>query len=74
MKLLIFLGLTYNPSKNFKLYSLQGQNVQIFLIFTCIQGQIFLIFLITWGGVHMYTWSLPGVAPLTHGVLFDFHN
>ena len=50
MNLLIFLDLSYNPSKNFKLYSLQGQNVLIFLIFTYNQGKIFLILPITGGG------------------------
>ena len=32
MNLLIFLDLTYNPCKNCKFYSLQGQNFKIFLI------------------------------------------
>ena len=31
---LIFLDLTYNLCNNFKFYSLQGENVQIFLNFT----------------------------------------
>ena len=43
MNLLIFLDLTYNPCKNFKFYSLHGQNFKIFLIFTCNQGKLFLI-------------------------------
>ena len=63
MNLLIFLDLTYNPDKNFKFYSLQGQNFKIFLIFTYNQGKVFLILPITWEG-HMYTWSPLGVAPL----------
>ena len=66
MNLLIFLDLTYNPGKNFKFYSLQGQNFKIFLIFTCNQGKVFLILPITrgGGGGHMYTWSPSGkVAP-----------
>ena len=62
MNLLIFLDLSYNPCKNFKFYSLQEQNVQIFLIFTYNQGKILLILPITRG--HMYTWSPLGVAPL----------
>ena len=44
----IFLDLTYNTCKNFKVYSHQGQD--IFLIFTYNQGKIFLIFPITRGG------------------------
>ena len=63
MNLLIFLDLTWNPGKNFKFYSLQGQNVKIFLVFTYIQGKIFLILPITLGrggtyipGLH---WELP---------------
>ena len=39
MNLLISLDLTYNPCKNLKFYSLQGQNVKIFLIFTYNQGK-----------------------------------
>ena len=61
MNLLIFLDLTYNPCKNFKFYSLQRQNFKIFLIFTCNQGKVFLILLITRG--HIYTWSPLGVVP-----------
>ena len=57
MNLLIFLDLTYNPCKNFKFYSLQGQNVQIFLIFTCNQGKFFLILPIT-RGVYVYLVSI----------------
>ena len=60
--LLIFLDLTCNRCKNFKFYSLQGQNVHIFLIFTYNQGNSFLSLPITQGG-HMYTclsdWELP---------------
>ena len=64
MTLLIFLDLTYNPCKNFKFYSLQGQNFKIFLIFTNNQGKVFLILPIPGGGGgHMYTWSLLGVPP-----------
>ena len=64
MNLLIFLDLTYNPGKNFKFYSLQGQNVKIFLIFTYNQGKVFLILPITRGAhVYDYTWSPLGVAP-----------
>ena len=44
MNLLIFLDLSL------KFYSLQGQNVQIFLIFTYNQGKIFLILPITGEG------------------------
>ena len=40
MNLLIFLDLTYNPGKNFKFYSLQGQNFKVFLIFTYNQGKV----------------------------------
>ena len=54
--LLIFLDLTYNPCKNFKSYSLQGQNFKIFLIFTHNQGKGFLILPITRG----YT-CIPGL-------------
>ena len=63
MNLLIFLDLSYNQCKNFKFYSLQGQSVQIFLIFTYNQGKIFLIYLLLGGGGgSMYTWSPLGVA------------
>ena len=57
MNLLIFLDLTYNPWKNVKFCSLQGKNVQFFLIFTYSQGKIFLILPITrgGGGAHLYT-------------------
>ena len=55
MNLLIFLDLSYNPCKNFKFYSPQGQNVQLFPFFTYKQAKVFLILPITWG--HMYTWS-----------------
>ena len=59
MNLLIFLDLTYNPCKNFKFDSLQGQNVQIFLIFIFKQGKIFLILPITrGGGAHVYLVSI----------------
>ena len=61
MNLLIFLDLTYNPGKNLKFYSLQGQNFKMFLIFTYNQGKVFLILSIT-RGEHMYTWSPLGVA------------
>ena len=43
MNLPIFLDLTYNPGKNFKFYSLQGQNLKICLIFTYNQGKVFWI-------------------------------
>ena len=43
MNLLIFLDLTYNPCKNVKFYSLQGQNFKIFHILTCNQGKVSLI-------------------------------
>ena len=76
MNLLIFLDLTYNPCKNFKLDSLQGQNVQIFLIFTYNQGKTFLILPITRGGGHMFTWSPLRVAPLplVKSPLFPVHT
>ena len=47
--LLIFLDLSYNPCKIFRLYSLQGQNVKTFLIITYKKGKIFLILPITRG-------------------------
>ena len=61
MNLLIFLDLTHNPGKNLKFYSLQGKNVQIFLIFTYNQGKIFLILPITQGGtcIPSLYWELP---------------
>ena len=62
MNLLIFLDLTYNPCKNFKSYSLQGQNVQIFLIFTYNQGGIFLILPIT-QGTQVYLVSIGSCPP-----------
>ena len=73
MNLLIFLDLTYNPCKNFKFYSLQGQNVQPFLIFTYNQGQIILILPIT-RGRHMYTWSPMGIAPPPLTLSMDFSS
>ena len=57
MNLLIFLDLTYNPGKNFKFYSLQGQNFKIFLIFTYNQRKVFLILPIYPGG-HVYLVSI----------------
>ena len=61
MNLLIFLDLTYNPGKNFKFYSLQGQTFTIFLIFTYNQGKVFLILPITRGGTCIpgLLWELP---------------
>ena len=65
MNLLIFLDLTYNPGKNFKFYSLQGQNFKIFLIVTCNQGKVFLILPISRGGggggtcIPGLHWELP---------------
>ena len=63
MNLLIFLDLTYNPGKNFKCYSLQGQKFKIFLIFTYNQGKVFLILPIIWGGggtcIPGLHWELP---------------
>ena len=50
MNLLVFLDLTYNPGKNFKFYSHQRQNIQVFLIFNYNQGKIVLILPITRGG------------------------
>ena len=64
MNLQVFLDLTYNPCKNFKVYSLQGKNVQIFLVFTYTQGKIFLILPITrGGGGGTY---IPGLIPGLH--------
>ena len=60
--LLIFLDFTYNPWKNLKFYSLQGQNVPNFLLFTNNQGKIVLILPIT--RRDMYTWSPLGVPPV----------
>ena len=56
MNLLIFLNLTYNLGKNFKFYSLQGQNFKFFLIFTYNQGKVFLILPITQGST-----CIPGL-------------
>ena len=49
MNLLSFLDLAYKPRQNLKLYSPQGQNLKIFLIFTYNQGKVFLILPITLG-------------------------
>ena len=67
MNLLIFLDLTYNPGKNFKFYSVQGQNFKIFLTFTYNQGKVFLILPITQGGTCIpgLQWELPP-APRPH--------
>ena len=65
MNLLISLDLTYNPGKNFKFYSLQGQNFKIFLIFTYNQGKVFLILPIT-RGAHVYLVSIGSSPPLNH--------
>ena len=62
MNLLIFLDLTYNPGRNFKFYSLQGQNFKIFLIFTYNQGKVFLILPIT-QGAHVYLVSTGSCFP-----------
>ena len=66
MNVLIFLDLTYNPGKNFKFYSLQGQNFKIFLIFTYIynQGKVFLILPITQGGTCIpgLQWEFPPLS------------
>ena len=62
MNLLIFFDLTYNPGKNFKFYSLQGQNFKIFLIFTYNQGKVFLILPIT-RGAHVYLVSTGSCRP-----------
>ena len=67
MNLLLFLDLTYNPGKNFKFYSLQGQHFKIFLIFTFNQGKVFLILPITRGGgtcIPGLQWELP--SPRQH--------
>ena len=72
MNLQIFLDLTYNQLKKIKVYSHQGQTVQIFLlIFTYNQSKIFLIYLLPrGGGGHMHTRSLPEVAfPLLSGIV-----
>ena len=64
MNLLIFLDLTYNPGKNFKFYSLQGQNFKIFLIFTYNQGKVFLTLPIArGGGAHVYLVSIGSSPP-----------
>ena len=63
MNLLLFLDLTYNPGKNFKFYSLQGQHFKIFLIFTFNQGKVFLILPITRGGAHVYLVSIGSCPP-----------
>ena len=65
MNLLIFLDLSYNPGKNFKLYSLQGQNF-IFFIFTYNQGKGFLILPIT-RGAHVYRSPLGVPLPPLSG-------
>ena len=62
MNLQILLDITNNPCKKFKFYSHQGQNVQIFQIFTYNQDKIFLILPIT-RGEHMYIWSPLRVSP-----------
>ena len=56
MNLQIYLDLSYNTCKNFKFYSLQGQNVQSFLIFTYNKGKIRLDFIYQRGGGHLYIW------------------
>ena len=65
MNLLIFLDLTYNPGKNSKFYSLQGQNFKIVLIFAYNQGKVFLILPITQGGTCIpgLHWELPPPPP-----------
>ena len=66
MNLLIFLDLTYNLCKNFKFYSLQGQNFEIVLIFTYKQGKIFVDFTCYLGGTCIpgLHWELPPHSPL----------
>ena len=54
MNLLIFFDLTYNPFKNFQFNSLPGQNLKVFLIVTCNQGNVFLpIFTYNQGNVFL---------------------
>ena len=66
MNLLIFLDLTNNrQAKYFKFYSLQGQNVQIFLTFTYNQGKIYLILPITSRWEYVYLVSI-GSFPLVY--------
>ena len=75
MNFLIFLDLTYNPGKNFKFYSLQGQNFKIFLFFTYNQGKVFLIFLLPGGtcipGLH---WELPPPRRIHVALLQQLHH
>ena len=65
--LLILKDLTYNPCNNFKFYSLQFQNVKIFIIFTYNQGKIVLILPIILGGggggAHVYLVSSGSCIP-----------
>ena len=62
------------PGKISHFCFLQGQNVQIFLIFTYIQGKIFLILPITPGeGAHVYKVSTES-CPFAQGVPFYFHD
>ena len=68
---MIFLDLTYNPCKNFKFYSLQGQNVQIFLIVTYDQGKMFLILPIT-RGAHVYLVSIGSSPPPSLATWLNF--
>ena len=79
MDLPIFVDLTYNPFKNFKSYSLPGQNFKIFLNFTYNQGKVFLILPITQGGgAHVYMVSigsppLPDCKNVHHHVIQKFY-
>ena len=76
MNLLILLDLTDNPCKNFKFYSLQGQNVNICLIFTNNQRKFFLVLPITRGGTCIpgLHWELPppSFQPLSWLIKINF--
>ena len=58
MNLLIFLDLTDNQHAKISNFTLQGQNVQIFLSFTYNQGKIYLILPIIARWEHVYLVSI----------------
>ena len=66
MNLLIFFDLTNNRHATISNFTLQGQNVQMFLSFTYNQGKIYLILPIIPGWEHVYLVSI-GRCPLVYG-------
>ena len=63
MNLLIFLDLTYNPGKNFKFYSLQGQNFNFFVFLPITRAKFSSFYLLSGEGAHVYLVSIGSCPP-----------